>query len=382
MNLDYEALRLLAWGLLVLALIAYSICEGINLGTLLLLPLIADSDKERQLILASISPTAQGQQAWLIAVMAILFAAWPMAFAISLACLIWPFSILMLAWLLRPIGLVFRDAANLTWRQHCDKGLAISGGLSIFVLGLIAGNLIKGIPFHLDNDMRIFFLGNVGELLNPFALLVAAVSMALILCHAALFLQLNPHTSFYANCKSITYKAGLSFIVLFILTGLWVSRLEGYHISSEILTNASSNPLAKFVKRGEGLWLDNYEHQFSLWIIPSLAVLASALSLWFCKLEKNYWAFLASSVAMTMSVFTTAFTLFPFIIPSNRSLNTSLTLWDASASQANLSLLVPILLIGLPIMALLSRGAFRLPNHLSLSPPKPPSTSCSSLKLD
>ena len=377
MNLDYEVLRLIAWALLVLALVGYALNEGISLGTSMLLPLISQSDKERQLIIASIAATAQGQQAWLVAVIAILFAAWPIAYAVSMACLQLPILLLLLAWLIRPLGFVFRDAANEQWRQYCDKALAIGGWVSTLMVGMIAGNLLKGIPFHMDNDMRILFLGDFSTLVNPFALLVAGIAICLFLSHAALFLQLNPQASFYSASKSMGYKAGLGFIVLFVLTGLWVIRLEGYHISSEILTNAASNPLMKFVKRGEDLWLDNYEHQYMVWALPSLAIISVGLGLWLSKIERNYWAFLSSSVAVTMTILTTAFTMFPFILPSNRSLNTSLTLWDASASQATLNLLVPIVAVALLLMALISRWSFRLPNHLSKT--AAPKTGCSQI---
>jgi cytochrome bd-type quinol oxidase subunit 2 len=36
MNLDYEVLRLIAWALLVLALVGYALNEGISLGTSML----------------------------------------------------------------------------------------------------------------------------------------------------------------------------------------------------------------------------------------------------------------------------------------------------------------------------------------------------------
>ena len=57
MNLDFETLRLLAWALLVLSIIAYGLCEGISLGTTALISFISRHDNERQLLIASIAPS-------------------------------------------------------------------------------------------------------------------------------------------------------------------------------------------------------------------------------------------------------------------------------------------------------------------------------------
>ena len=365
MTPDYESLRLLGWALLVFSLIGFAITEGIGLGAGALLTLVSRQAAERRLLIASIAPTSYLQQSWMIAVIALLFAVWPLVYAVGLACLQPLLLPLVLLWLIRPLNLLFRNAAPIKWQERLDKLLSYTSILAILALGLIVGNVIKGIPFHIDDEMHIVFLGDIWALLNLFTLLVAACCGCLLLFHGALFLQLDAQLPFADSCRALALKAGIAFSVLFILIGLWISRLEGYHISSEILTGIASNPLLKFVKRGEGLWLDNYQHQITLWLLPGLVWLGTALGIWFNHRRQAYWAFLSSCVAMACSVLTTALTLFPFILPSNRSLNTSLTLWDASTSQANLTLLLPLLGIGLMLMALLSRWAYRMPNQLS-----------------
>lgn len=361
MNFDYETLRLLCWALLVLAVIGFMVCDGLVLGISMLLPLIGKTDADRQTLIASIAPTSLGQQAWLVAAIALLFAAWPVAYAIFFSSLQVVLLLMLLAWLARPLGLYFRSAVeNPTWREYWDKALAVSGFLPAAMLGIICGNMLKGIPFHLDSDMRIFFLGDFWALLNPFTLLIAATSVSLLLMYGAAYLQLKCTGELYSHGKAMIYKSGAAFLILFALSGLWITRLEGYHITSEIFPNGVSNPLAKFVKRSEGLWLDNYEHQPGLWAIPVLAFLCSAATLYLSKINRHSWAFIASSVTVTMSVLTAAVSIFPFLLPSNRSLNSSLTIWDASASQNNLTILIWVAAIALPLLAIASRWAFRL----------------------
>jgi len=217
---------------------------------------------------------------------------------------------------------------------------------------------LKGVPFHLDSDMRIFFLGDFWGLLNPFSLLIAAVNVCLLLMYGASFAQLKSSGDLARNSQTWVFKAGLGFLLLFALAGLWVTRLEGYHITSEILPSNASNPLNKFVKRAEGLWLDNYEHVPSLWAIPVIAFLAGGATLYWSKIQRSYWAFIACMISVAFTVLTMAISMFPFLLPSNRSLNSSLTVWDASGSQMTLTTLLGVTVIALPLMLLLSRWAF------------------------
>lgn len=374
MNLDYESLRILAWGILLFALIGFAISEGISLGSCALLTLVCRNPNERNILVATVAPSLYLQQSWMLALIAFIFAAWPLVYAVGFACLQALILPLVAAWLIRPFSLVLANALNEKWRTTFDKILSYSNFLAILGLGLILGNVIKGIPFHLDDEMHIVFLGDIWALINPFTLLVALCCTGLIVFHGALYLQLDHRVPFADSCRSLALKAGIAFLISFILISLWLSRLEGYHINSEILTQAPSNPLLKFVKRGDELWMDNYQHQFTLWLLPTLVLIAGGLGIWFNQKQNHYAAFLGSCVAVACSVLTAGLTLFPFLLPSNRSLNTSLSIWDASTSQANLSLLVPIAGIAFLMMALISRWAFRMPNQLTAAKPQ---SSCS-----
>ncbi|MDD4913973.1 MAG: cytochrome d ubiquinol oxidase subunit II [Methylococcales bacterium] len=361
MSLDYPSLRLLWWAILVLAVIGFALSEGLLLGVAMLLPQAGKTDGARKTIIAGLAGAALGLQAWLFAVAALLFAAWPVAYAVLFASL-QPLLLLMIpAWISRIAGLFFRNSYDHPlWRQRWDKILTYGGFLLTVLLGIICGNLLKGIPFHFDSDMRIFFLGDFWGLLNPFSLLIAAFSIALFMLYGAAFLQLRYPGEISQSSRIWIYKAGAAFLVLFTLAGLWVSRLEGYHITSAIFPDAATNPLNKFVKRNEGLWLDNYEHLPSLAIIPALAFIGCGATLMLTRLERHYYAFLAATITLVFSVLTMAISMFPFLLPSNRSLNSSLTLWDASGSQNTLSALLWAAAIYLPLMAVMTRWAFRL----------------------
>lgn len=359
MAYDLESLRLIWWVVLGLAMTGLVLSEGLSIGATLLLPVLVKTDGEWRHLLKHLAPTSLGNLAWLIVFAVIMFSAWPIAYAVSLASFYPLLFLVLLALLFRPLVLYFFDAIKHdSWRQYQRKLLTASGLVPAVLFGVLVGNVIKGIPFHLESDMQIRFLGDFAGLFNLFSMLVAATCLALLAMHGAAFLQLKTAGELQQNAKAMVIRAGVMFLILFAASGLWITHLEGYHISSDILPAAVSNPLAKFVKRGEGLWLDNYEHLPALWVIPSLAFIGTIAVLLLAKWDRVYWAMLASSLTVLMAVLTFAVSMFPFLLPSNISLNSSLTIWDSSASQLSLQVLLGVVVVALPLMALVSRWVF------------------------
>jgi cytochrome d ubiquinol oxidase subunit II len=366
MNFDYEALRLIFWVVQVLNVIGYSLCEGIMIGTAMLMPLIANADSDRQTILDLLKPNFMVLQTWLISSLVLLFAAWPTVYAVFFSSFQFLLLLLLVAWIYRPLGWYFgTNTGSELWNKNRNRLLSIGGLLIAVMLGLLSGNLLKGVPFHLDSDMRIFFLGDFWSLLNPFSLLMAAASVAVFMLYGASFLQMYQHGEILQSCKTWIYKTGGAFLVLYTLAGLWISRLEGYHITSGVLPNATSNPLNKFVRRSEGLWLDNYEHLPELASFPVLVFLGCCATLLFTKRNQAYLAFISSCITLSFGILTVASSMFPFLLPSNLSLNSSLTIWDASGSLNTLSSLMWFCCIALPLMAVLIRWSFRSARNLT-----------------
>ena len=173
-------------------------------------------------------------------------------------------------------------------------------------------------------------------------------------------MQLRTEAEVYQRCKPVVVASALVLLVLFALAGLWVTHLEGYHITSEIFPNAPSNPLAKFVKRAEGLWLDNYNHVPALWSVPALAFVSGLVTIGLSKFDRPGLAFITSSLTVTGVILTAGVSMFPFLIPSNMSLNSSLTIWDASSSQSTLNTMFWVTVFFLPLVIVYTGWVFRV----------------------
>jgi len=361
MILDYETMRLIWWALLGALLIGFAITDGFDMGVAVLLPFLGKNDNERRVIINSIGSVWEGNQVWFITAGGALFAAWPIAYAVAFSGFYFALLLTLFALFLRPIGFDYRSKLpSQKWRNNWDIALFVGGFVPSLIFGVAFGNLLQGVPFHLDNDMRIFYTGSFWALLNPFALAAGLVSLSMLVMHGAVYLQLKTGGDINRRCKKVVLVAAIITLTIFAAAGIWVSNLDGYHITSEILPNAPSNPLAKVVQKGPGLWLDNYEHYPVLWIIPTLAFIAGGLTIVLSKIERPGLAFITSSLTLTSIILTAGVSMFPFLMPSSSALNSSLTVWDASSSLTTLKLMLLATLIFLPIVLAYTTWVFRI----------------------
>ena len=198
--LDYETLRIIWWLLLGVLLIGFAVMDGFDLGTAMLLPFVARQDAERRVTINAIGPFWDGNQVWLILGGGAVFAAWPPVYAASFSGFYIAMFLVLAALIVRPVGFEFRNKiADARWRAFWDYALFAGGLVPSVVFGVAFGNLLQGVPFRIDSDLRIFYKGSgLWELLNPFGLLCGLVSAAMLATHGAIYLTLQAPT---ASCR-------------------------------------------------------------------------------------------------------------------------------------------------------------------------------------
>ena len=361
MIFDYETMRLIWWGLLGALLIGFAITGGFDLGVAILLPFLGKNDTERRVIINSVGATWEGNQVWFVTAGGALFAAWPVAYSVAFSGFYFALLLTLFALFLRPIGFDYRSKLpSQQWRSNWDIALFVGGLVPALIFGVAFGNLLKGVPFHFDNDMRIFYTGSFWALLNPFSLAAGVVSLSMIIMHGAVFLQIKTVGDINKRCKkTVTIFSALTLIV-FALAGVWVANIDGYHISSEVLPNALSNPLAKIVNKQTGLWFANYYNCPVLLAIPCLAFVSGIVTILLSKIDRPGFAFISSSLTLAAVILTAGVSMFPFLIPSSSAMNSSLTIWDASSSLATLKIMFWVTLIFLPIVITYTTWVFRI----------------------
>ena len=351
--IDYQTLRVIWWLLLGVLLIGFAVMDGFDLGTQALLPFVAKTDLERRVVINAVGPVWEGNQVWLILGGGAIFAAWPPLYAVSFSGFYLAMFAILFALILRPVAFKYRSKReSARWRANWDWALFIGGFVPTLVIGVAVGNVLQGVPFHLNGDLRIFYDGTtLFELLNPFGLLCGLVSVSMIAMHGAAWLILKTKGEVAERARRYGTLAALLTIVLFALGGIWLwLGIDGYRISSAIVTDGPSNPLAKTVERGAGIWFANYKAHSWMVIGPVLGFLGAFGALVLMKARREVAALLSSSLAIFGIISTVGLSIFPFLLPSSVDPRSSLTVWDASSSHLTLFIMLVATVIFIPII--------------------------------
>jgi cytochrome bd ubiquinol oxidase subunit II len=352
MIFDYETLKLIWWLFVGVLLVGFAITDGFDLGIGALLPFLGRSDDERRVIINSIGATWDGNQVWFITAGGAIFAAWPIVYATAFSGFYIALILTLFAMFFRPVGFDYRSkVADPRWRSAWDWGLFAGGFVPALIFGVAFGNLLQGVPFSFDNDVRVTYTGSFWQLLNPFGLLAGVVSLAMLLMHGSIYLQIRTEGVIAERARRATRITGAIFIACFILAGIWIMNgIDGYRIVSMLSTNVESIPLDKTVEKAAGAWLDNYHNHPLLWLAPILGIAGALLAIVLSSAKKSIMAFIASSVMLAGVIFTAGIAMFPFIMPSSSDPRSSLTIWDSVSSHMTLQIMFWVVLIFLPIV--------------------------------
>jgi len=352
MIFDYETLKLIWWLFVGVLLVGFAVTDGFDLGIGALLPFLGRNDEERRVIINSVGATWDGNQVWFITAGGALFAAWPIVYATAFSGFYFALILTLFAMFFRPVGFDYRSKlADPRWRSLWDWGLFAGGFVPALIFGVAFGNLLQGVPFSFDNDVRVTYTGTFWQLLNPFGLLAGVVSLSMLLMHGSIYLQIRTEGVIAQRARRATLITGAVFIACFILAGVWIMNgIDGYRILSMLPANAASIPLDKTAEKVAGAWMDNYHAYPLLWLAPFLGVAGALLAILSSGAKKPIVAFIASSTMLAGVIFTAGFAMFPFIMPSSSDPRSSLTIWDSVSSHLTLQIMFWVVLIFLPLV--------------------------------
>jgi cytochrome d ubiquinol oxidase subunit II len=361
--LDYETLRIIWWALLGVLLIGFALTDGFDLGVTALLPFIARTDEERRMVINTIGATWEGNQVWFILGGGAIFAAWPFVYAVSFSGFYLAMFLVLAALILRPVGFKYRSKHDdPAWRNRWDWALFIGGFVPALVFGVAVGNVLLGVPFRLDSDLRAFYEGSLLGLFTPFALLAGLLSMAMLVLHGAgwLSIKLAPGPV-HDRARRWGQLAALLAILLFATGGAWVAWGGlGYRLEGVVDPNAPSNPHLVKTVMAAGAWLDNYGRYPWLMLAPALGLLGPLVALAGIRARRDLLVFAGSSLATIGIIATVGLSMFPFILPSSRDPSSSLTAWNASSSHLTLFIMLLVTVVFLPLVLLYTAWAYKV----------------------
>src|SRR3569832_1005952 len=128
-----EILPLVFMGVRGLALLAYVVLDGYDLGVGLLLPFATDAQKD--VMVASIGPFWDANETWLVLGIGVLLVAFPVAHGIVLSALYLPVAVMLIGVIMRGVSFDFRVKA-----RAAHKGL----WNRLFALGSLLASAAQG----------------------------------------------------------------------------------------------------------------------------------------------------------------------------------------------------------------------------------------------
>ncbi len=349
---DYETLKLVWWLLIGVLLIGFAVTDGMDMGVGNLLLFIGKSDDDRRVMINTVGPHWDGNQVWLVTAGGAIFAAWPAVYAAAFSGFYFAMLLALFALFFRPVGFDYRSKLdNPGWRRMWDVALFIGSAVPALVFGIAFGNLLQGVPFHLDEFLRPFYTGSFFALLNPFALLAGLLSVVLLTMHGATWLQMRTLDELADRSRVAARRMALLSILLFAAAGIWLAiGVEGYRVIDMPPPGELTSPLHKTVEKVEGAWFDNYRVMPWTMVFPLLGF-AGMLGAWlFSGAGRSALAFLSSSLAIVGVIMTAGVSMFPFIMPSSSNPSHSFIAWDATSSPLTLTVMFWAAAIFVPII--------------------------------
>lgn len=304
-----------AFALVAFMLAMYVLLDGYDLGVAAITPLIARSDAQREGSMRSIGPFWNGNEVWLIAWGAGLFALFPLAYASLFSGFYLPFILVL--WLL-----IFRGGAielrshfpSLIWHQFWDACFAGSSALLILIFGVALGNLLRGLALNADG----YFIGSFSSLLNPYALLVGVFAVAVLAQHGAAFVMLRIEGPPSERARALYGRFWITVAVLLIVVAIATNFLRAGLLMTP--------------------WIDG---------VAALALIFLVWSRVAASRGGAVAAFAGSCGFILALLISAAGTLYPYLIPAYPAARGGVSIFDAAPSPYALITALVVIVVGL-----------------------------------
>ena len=306
------------WFILVAFMLTiYVLLDGFDLGAGIIHLIVARTDTERRLNLRAIGPVWDGNEVWLIAAGGTLFFAFPLLYASSFSGFYLPLIIVLWLFIGRGVAIELRSRIpNGVWASFWDGIFSLSSALLAIFFGVALGNVIRGVSLNAQG----YFFEPLWTDFNPFnanpgildwyTILTGLLAFATLLTHGANYIAVKTEDPLQERARQISRIGWLITIPLAIL-----ASLATFYVQPQVYIS--------FIERPWGI------------IFPIIACVGLLGTGFFIVRKRDLAAFLSSGAFILGMLTTTAFSLYPLVLPAVNQVN-SLTINNSSASQYGL----------------------------------------------
>ena len=306
----------------VILLIGYALLDGFDLGVGML-HLFAKKDEERRLMLNAIGPVWDGNEVWFVTAGGALFAGFPDIYATMLSAFYIPVMILLSGLIFRAVAIEFRSKQKMMWwRWTWDTVFFIGSVLISLMLGLIIGNLIRGIPI----DEHKEFTGTMATIFNPYAFLVGLLTVSLFAMHGSIYILMKTEGEFHDKMRNRTNPSIIFFIIMYAVTTMGTLIYMPHMIQA-----LHDRPIFFLVAIANILFVANIPREIHN--------------------GRDARAFISSCLNIVCLLALYAIGTYPEVIrATNDPNNLSLTIYNSASSPKTLKILFLMAFIGMPLV--------------------------------
>jgi cytochrome bd ubiquinol oxidase subunit II len=303
------------WFTLIAVLwIGYFTLEGFDFGVGMLLPVLAEDDRERRVLINTIGPVWDGNEVWVLVAGGATFAAFPEWYATLFSGFYLPLLLILVALIVRGLAFEYRAKRDDDqWRARWDLAIIVGSFVPAVLWGVAFANILRGVPIDRHGE----YVGGFFNLLNPYSLLGGATTLMLFLTHGAVFISLKTDGRIRHAARALALKLGLAGAVVTVIFLAW--------------TQASTGTPASAVA----------------FVLAAVALVAGLGAL---TRAREGWAFLGTFVAIALGVAGLFLALFPDVMPTSLATGLSLTTTNASATAYTLKVMTIVALIFTPVV--------------------------------
>ncbi|MEV0491219.1 cytochrome d ubiquinol oxidase subunit II [Streptomyces atratus] len=303
------------WFVLIAVLwIGYFFLEGFDFGIGVLTKLLARDRTERRVLINTIGPVWDGNEVWLLTAGGATFAAFPEWYATLFSGFYLPLLIILLCLIVRGVAFEYRaKRPEERWQNNWENAIFWTSLIPALLWGVAFGNIVRGVKINADME----YVGNFGDLLNPYAILGGLVTLFLFTFHGAVFAGLKTVGDIRERSRRLALKLGLVTAVLALGFLIWTQ-----------------------VDHGDGWSL----------LAMIIAVVALVGAIGAVAAGREGWSFALSGLTITAAVAMLFLALFPNVMPSSLNDGWSLTVTNASSTPYTLKIMTWCAGIATPVV--------------------------------
>lgn len=300
----------------------YAILDGFDLGVGML-HLFSKKDQERRMMLNSIGPVWDGNEVWLVTAGGALFAGFPDVYATLCSAFYIPIMLLLTGLIFRAVAIEVRSKQPMGWwRWMWDILFSFASLVIAFGLGVVIGNLIRGIPL----DSAKEFTGGFFDLLHPYALLVGVLAVSVFFMHGAIYILMKTEGELHDKMRAWINPSIIGFIIVYAVTTM-ATLIYMPHMTEAI----KDRPIFFIAAICNMLAIANIPREIHL--------------------GRDGRAFLSSCANIAFLMMLYGIGTYPNVIRAlNDPAGLSLTIYNSASSEKTLGILILIALIGIPLV--------------------------------